>query len=169
MKDRQEQFERVYNAYGETLYRICVTHIGAADAEDVLQEAFLRYLRREKPYSDREHERRWLIRVCVNLCRSRYASSARRRADGSPPESLPAPDAYGEREVLDAVRSLPPNLRSVVSLHCCEGYTLEETAELLKIGLSAVKMRLSRAREKLKIELNPPITNRKAGYMYETK
>ncbi len=168
MDDRRGQFERIYDTYGETLYRICVTHIGVTEAEDVLQETFMRYLKQGKHFRDAEHERRWLIRVCVNLCRSRHASSRRRRAD-EPAEDLPAPDAYGEWEVLDAVRRLPPKLRSVVALHCCEGYTLEETAALLKIGLSAAKMRLSRAREKLKLELDPPMISGKEGLYYEAK
>lgn len=151
MDIRREQFDRAYDTYGELLYRVCVAHIGFSDAEDVLQEAFIRYLRRERPFGGGEHERRWLIRVCVNLCRSRHR--ARKAEDGLSDGEVPAPDAYGERELLDMVRRLPPKLKSVVVLHCCEGYTLEETAALLKIGLSAAKMRLSRAREKLKLEL----------------
>jgi RNA polymerase sigma-70 factor (ECF subfamily) len=152
MDDCRERFTRAYDTYGETLYRICVTHIGFSAAEDVLQEAFIRYLGRGSPFQDEEHERRWLIRVCVNLCRDK------RRRGGEVhvselPENIPAPDAYGERELLGAVRALPPKLKSVVVLHCCEGYTLEETSKILGAGLSAVKMRLSRAREKLKLEL----------------
>ncbi|MDR1736713.1 MAG: RNA polymerase sigma factor [Oscillospiraceae bacterium] len=168
MHDRQAEFQRVYDTYGVTLYRICAAHIGVSDAEDVLQEAFIRYLKQETPFSDAEHERRWLIRVCVNLCRSRYAS-ARRQSFDKPNERIPAPDAYGERDVLDAVQRLPPKLRSVIVLHCCEGYTLEETAALLKIGLSAAKMRLSRARDKLKLELDAPVINRKEELFYEAK
>ncbi|MCL2002745.1 MAG: RNA polymerase sigma factor [Oscillospiraceae bacterium] len=152
MNNRRERFDRAYNTYGQTLFRICVTHIGHADAEDVMQEAFIRYLRRDRPFQDDEHERRWLIRVCVNLCRSRHR--ARRPGGELRPDSVAAPDAYGERELLDAVRRLPPKLKSVVILHCCEGCTLEETAKLLKIGLSAAKMRLLRAREKLKLDLD---------------
>jgi RNA polymerase sigma-70 factor (ECF subfamily) len=150
MDDRRNRFERIYDEYGAMLYRVCAAHIGISDAEDVLQESFIRYLRRGRGFRDEEHERRWLIRVCVNLCRSRHRS-ALRTTDELP--ELPAPDAYGERDLLYSVRQLPPKLKSVVVLHCCEGYTLEETAKLLGIGLSATKMRLTRAREKLKLEL----------------
>jgi RNA polymerase sigma-70 factor (ECF subfamily) len=153
MDDRRGRFNRAYDTYGETLYRICVTHIGRSDAEDVLQDAFIRYLGRAKPFKDGEHERRWLIRVCINLCRDIHRRQRAAAIDGEDFfENHPAPDAYAESELLDSVRQLPPKLRSVVVLHCCEGYTLEETAKLLKIGLSAAKMRLSRARDKLKLE-----------------
>ncbi|MDR0292618.1 MAG: RNA polymerase sigma factor [Oscillospiraceae bacterium] len=124
---RRERFERAYDLYGETLYRIC-----------------------------------------VNLCRSRHRA-APRRAEELTPDALPAPDAYSEGELLDSVRRLPPKLKSVVVLHCCEGYTLEETATLLKISLSACKMRLSRAREKLKLDIQGtparrPLTGGKDGH-----
>jgi RNA polymerase sigma-70 factor (ECF subfamily) len=152
MDDRRERFESAYDRYGGMLYRVCAAHIGPSDAEDALQEAFIRYLRQDKPFRDEEHERRWLIRVCVNLCRSRHRGSLKRTHELTP-ETLPAPDPYGESYLLDMVRRLPPKLKSVVVLHCCEGYTLEETAAFLKIGLSAAKMRLTRAREKLKLEL----------------
>lgn len=152
MDDRCERFSRAYDEYGTLLYRVCVTHIGKTDAEDVLQDAFIRYLRHDKPFADAEHERRWLIRVCVNLCRNKHAAVKRRAEE--PLEIYAIPDGHGEALVLDAVRSLPAKLKSVVVLHCCEGYTLEETAKILGIGLSAAKMRLTRAREKLKLDLD---------------
>lgn len=150
MDDRRERFNRVYDTYGKALYRICAAHIGRSDAEDVLQEAFIRYLRRDRPFRDEEHERRWLIRVCINLCRDRRRAGA--NDDWAFPEAIPSPDAYAESDLLETVRQLPPKLRSVIVLHCCEGYTLEETSKILGAGLSAVKMRLTRAREKLKME-----------------
>jgi RNA polymerase sigma-70 factor (ECF subfamily) len=150
----KERFRRAYDTYGKLLYRICVTHVGHADAEDMLHDAFLRYLRKNPQFKDAEHERSWLIRVTVNCCNSRYASLQRRAEDGWDGD-MPwqTNDVYAESELLDMVKCLPPKLKSVVVLHCCEGYTLEETAVLLRIGLSAVKMRLSRAREKLKLDL----------------
>jgi RNA polymerase sigma-70 factor (ECF subfamily) len=146
--------------YGKLLYRICVTHVGYADAEDVLHDVFLRYLRRNPHFKDAEHERHWLIRVTVNRCNSRHASVSRRAEEELMPDhgggaALRMSDAYAEADMFDLVKRLPPKLKSVVVLHCCEGYTLEETAKLLGIGLSAAKMRLTRAREKLKLELDP--------------
>jgi RNA polymerase sigma-70 factor (ECF subfamily) len=149
MDDRSDRFSQAYDTYGELLYRICVTHIGRSDAEDVLQDVFIRYLNRGKAFQDAAHERRWLIRVAINRCHDLRRRASSNQAELSE-EAIPAPDAYGEHELLEAVRALPPKLKSVVILHCCEGYTLEETAKLLRIGLSAAKMRLSRAREKLK-------------------
>ena len=146
-----ERFSRVYDTYGAMLYRVSLTHTGnPADAEDVLHDVFLRYLTKAPRFRDELHEKRWLIRVTVNLCHNRYKSS---RKTVPVPETLPAPEFISDGTVKDAVRRLPPKLRDVVYFHCVEGYSVEETAALLKIGVSAAKMRLLRARELLKLEL----------------
>jgi RNA polymerase sigma-70 factor (ECF subfamily) len=150
---QESLFSLAYDTYGPMLYRIALMHTGnPSEAEDVLQDVFLRLLTKAPQFSDTLHEKRWLVRVTVNLCRN-FRRSAPFRKNTPLPDTLTAPDPANDSAVRDAVRSLPPKYRDVVYLYCVEGYSVEETASLLGIGLSAAKMRLSRAREKLKLDL----------------
>ena len=150
---QEEQFSSAYDKYGAMLYRVGLTHTGSpADAEDVLHDVFLRYLDKTPRFRDEFHEKRWLVRVAVNLCHNRRKSAASRK-NVPLPETLAAPESAGDCFVRDAVRRLPPKLRDMVFFHCVEGYSVEETAALLKIGVSAAKMRLARARAQLKLDL----------------
>ncbi|MCL2002993.1 MAG: sigma-70 family RNA polymerase sigma factor [Oscillospiraceae bacterium] len=149
----KELFSRAYDKYGAMLYRVGLTHTGnPSDAEDILHDVFLRLIHKAPDFRDELHEKRWLIRVTVNLCRN-IRGTAAARYNVPLPETLATPERAGDGYIRDAVRALPPKLRDVIYFHCVEGYSVEETAELLNIGVSAAKMRLSRAREKLKLEL----------------
>lgn len=76
----EETFEQVYADWGEMLYRLAALYLGSAnEAEDVLQDVFVKLLSQKRDFRDREHQKRWLIRVTVNLCKD-YLRSARRRA-----------------------------------------------------------------------------------------
>ena len=126
-----------------------------ADAEDVTQEVFVRLLSRAPVFSDGEHEKRWLLRVTANLCRDQLRGFWRRRVTGLE-DTLPAAPPQ-EREALAAVMALPERYKLPIHLHYYEGYSVAEVGEILKLGQSAVKMRLKRGREMLKLELEGSI------------
>lgn len=74
-------FEAAFDAYGPMVYRLAMVYLGSkADAEDVSQEAFIRLLYKSPKFADGEHEKRWLLRVAVNLCRDQLKGFWRRRA-----------------------------------------------------------------------------------------
>ena len=145
-------FEAAYDAYGPMVYRLAMVYLGCrADAEDVTQEAFLRLLRRAPAFADGEHEKRWLLRVAVNLCRDQLRGFWRRRAVELEP-GLPVrnPESLG---LAEAIVALPEQYKGPIHLHYCEGYSVAEIGEILKLGQSAVKMRLKRGRELLRKEM----------------
>ena len=155
MEDRPKSalgFEAAYDAYGPMVYRLAMVYLGRrADAEDVTQEAFLRLLYKAPAFADGEHEKRWLLRVAVNLCRDQLKGFWRKRAVALEPD-LPVRD--GEALGLaEAIVALPEQYKAVINLHYCEGYSVAEIGEILKLGESAVKMRLKRGRERLKQEM----------------
>lgn len=143
-------FDAAYAAYGPMVYRLAMVYLGcSADAEDVTQEAFIRLLYYAPAFADAEHEKRWLLRVTVNLCRNQLKGFWRKRAvtldlDIEDPESL---------GVLETIVELPEKYKAPILLHYCEGYSVAEVGEILRLGQSAVKMRLKRGRELLKLEL----------------
>lgn len=150
------QLEEAYDACGPAVYRLAMVYLGRpADAEDVTQETFVRLLCLAPAFADEEHRRRWLLRVAANLCRDQLRGFWRKRVVELD-EALPAAPAE-EREAARAVMSLPEQYRLPIHLHYYEGYSVAEIAGILKLGQSAVKMRLKRGRELLKLELEGAI------------
>ena len=79
MEQREEVFDRVYRMHGPALYRFCLMQMkNAADAEDVMQEVFVKRLYQAPPFRTPEHERRWLFRVALNQCRDEWKRGCRR-------------------------------------------------------------------------------------------
>lgn len=146
------QFEAAYDAYGAAVYRLSMVYLGRhSDAEDVTQEVFVRLLYRAPAFTDEDHKKRWLLRVTANLCRDQLKSFWRRQVTELE-DTIPV-DSPEEQEALSAVVHLPEKYKLPIHLHYYEGYSVAEIAEILKLSQSAVKMRLKRGRELLKIEL----------------
>ena len=145
-------FDTVYNTYADLLYRVALAQLGtAADAEDAVQDVFIKYMTKAPVFFSDDHEKAWLIRVTVNRCHD-IARTKTTHAAVSLDEitELAAEDDSEVRELMDTLSRLPEKYRETVTLHCLEGFSLSETASILGISLSGAKMRLSRAREMLK-------------------
>ena len=144
--------ESAFSKYADMLYRVCLSYLpNDADAEDAVQDTFIKYMTKAPVFFSHDHEKAWLLRVAQNRCKDIL------KREGIKKE-MPLEEAYNvasedeeaKGSVLALVRALPESYRSVVVLHCLEGYPLGEVARILKISLSASKMRLKRAREILK-------------------
>lgn len=150
--EREDWFAVTYRSYGRMLFRIAIVHLGnKADAEEALQEVFMKLLYQAPDFRDGEHERAWLIRVTTNQCRSMMRSVWRRRVVRL---AELEPYAAGESDLylLESVLQLPAKYKAVIHLHYYEGYQVKEMADILGIRESAVKMRLKRGRELLKLD-----------------
>ncbi len=152
----ENRFEIAYNKYADILYRIALSHMShREDAEDVVQDVFIKYVQSSIEFSDDEHEKAWLIRVTVNRCRDLLRRrTIRRYVTFDEIEEIAEEDGTeDESGVISLVSSLPDKYKSVMVLHYLEGYSVEKTASILGLSLSAAKMRLSRGREMLKIAM----------------
>ena len=130
--------------YGNTLYRICLVSLGnSADAEDAVQDTFLKYIQKAPSFESGEHEKAWLIRVAVNTCKD-IIKCRRPQVDIDTVQH--SVQEQGDSEVMAALMSLPEKFRTVLVLHCVEGYSVNETAKMIGKTPSAVKMRLQKAR-----------------------
>lgn len=157
------EYTRIVQAYMDTVYRIAINYAKSVhDAEDVVQNTFVKLLTRKVDFRDEEHIRRWLIRVAVNECNNLCSSYWRRNVDsmdaiGAGMEFTaqePESGAASEYSSLyDAVRMLPPKCRIVVHLFYYEGYSSKEIADILHIREATVRTRLVRARKLLKEQL----------------
>ncbi|MBR3691846.1 MAG: RNA polymerase sigma factor [Clostridia bacterium] len=150
--------DAAYRQHADMLYRVALAQLGNdADAQDAVQDVFIRYMSHTSVPESAEHEKAWLLRTAINRCHD----IARRRKIR---EFLPLEDAHGIAvgqsslaEVAEQLRALPAKLREAAILHHLEGFTLEETARILGIGLSAAKMRISRANDILKSALKEDV------------
>ncbi len=121
------------------------------DADDAVQNAFLKLLKTDTEFTDDEHIKRWLIRVAVNECKSGWRSFWHRNKvsfDDLDTEPSYRDETHGE--LLGTLNRLPQNYRAVIHLYYYEGYDVREIAEILSITESNVQIRLMRARNKMK-------------------
>ncbi len=144
-----------------------------ADAEDLVQETYLKAFRSYHTYSEGTNLRAWLFRILTNTHINRYRSKQRRpeetdlddveefylyrrlrdRADQGQSAEEELMKMFSEGEVISAVESLPENYRVAVLLADVEGFAYKEIAEILQIPIGTVMSRLHRGRKRLQQEL----------------
>lgn len=143
--------ENVFERYADMVYRLAYARVkNRYDADDILQEVFLRYLRSGKPVESEAHAKALLITITINCSKKLLTGSWFRKTEPLRDDLEGTPE---DRETLDAVLRLPLAYRTVVHLHYYDGYSVEEIASLLSLKPATVKSRLFRAREKLRKEL----------------
>ena len=153
-KRSDAEIEAAFQSYADTLYRVAMAQLSShADAQDAVQEAFIRLMTRAPYFFSSEHEKAWLLRVTVNLCHDIARKKARQNTVPLEEAMDAAEDDGAYRLLLEELQTLPEHYREVVILHALEGFELTEIAHILKISLSAVKMRWQRAREMLRKSL----------------
>ena len=176
-------FEELVRRYDRNVFRIA-QHItqNREDAEDVVQDAFLKAYENLPQFQMQSKFYTWLVRIAVNEAlmklrrrrpermvsldeevRTEEDSMPREIADWSPnPEQQ-----YNQAELKDilgkTIQGLPPGFRTVFVLRDVEGLSTEETAEALNLSIPAVKSRLLRARLQLRERLNKYFKARKGG------
>jgi len=147
--DKKDQIRRVVSQYSRSLTRLALACLrNLQDAEDVVQEVFLAWLRNAAPFAGEEHEKAWLIRVTVNRCRNILRSGWFRNR-----RPLPENLGYLMKEdsgLIEAVMSLDEKYRVPIHLHYYEGFGINEIAELLGSKPATVGTRLARGRELLR-------------------
>ena len=164
MKKLKEDLGSVIDRYSNTLYKICFLILkNEFDTKDVLQETFLAYYTKSPEFESEEHKKAWLIKVSQNKCREflRFHKKHECLPLSEMDESFVMIDGLhsDERELLSLILNLDYKRKSVFILHYIEGYSIEETAQLLKITPAAAKKRLQRAREALKSDYKGEVTD----------
>lgn len=147
-------YERIVRKHMDTIYRIAVSYTkNPADADDIVQQTFVKLLSRRDSFADAEHEKRWLIRVCVNECNSFFSSFWRKNVDSMDAISKEPEFTMKESsDLYEAIKQLPQKCSIVVYLFYYEGYSTKEIAEILHIREATVRTRLVRARKLLRAQ-----------------
>lgn len=149
------EYKRLANMYTDTVYRVALNGCkNKYDAEDVVQETFIRLLKYRKSFESDEHVRNWLIRVAINECNNIWNTSWRKRVTltDEQKEELFF-DNNEQSELYELVMQLTPKYRQVIYLYYYEEFSVKEVADILKISETAVQTRLQRARQRLREQL----------------
>jgi RNA polymerase sigma-70 factor (ECF subfamily) len=167
-----DAFAILFETYSDRIYRLAVGLLeDEAEAEGVVQDAFMRLFEKLDQFEGRSKLGTWLYRVAYNLCQDRLRKRqpvSSLAIDIDDDEAIPVPAIYvdwsqvperylSEAEItaeLDrAIATLPPKLKAVFMLREIEGLSTKECAEVLEISDSAAKVRLHRARLLLREQL----------------
>ena len=150
--DMMDRVEEIITRNENRVFRAALAIMGnKADAEDIIQDVFVKLIEKQPRFESPEHETAWLIRVTVNQCKSHFRSYWQRN-------TVPLLDSYPaqsdeQHDLIYAVAALAPKYRTVIHLFYYEGYQTKEIAEITKQKESTVREQLTRARRLLKVIL----------------
>jgi RNA polymerase sigma-70 factor (ECF subfamily) len=154
LKRRDEaSFLALYRRHTPYLYRLALRLLGGrrAEAEDAVQDTWLRATGRLAEFRGEASLRTWLAGFTINCCRERRRTPERAPAASAPDaDPAPRPPVEHRLDLERAIAALPDGYREVLVLHDLEGYTHEEIAERLGIASGTSKSQLSRARADLR-------------------
>ncbi len=152
-QDERRHIEYAVEKYSRMLFRICYSLLcNKEDAEDALQETFLRYMTKAPLFRDSEHEKAWLIKVATNISKNMCRYKARNFCENlSELRDIGVSDA--DIDVFGLIMRMPSKYKIVMDLYYIEGYKSNEIAQIINISPVAVRKRLQYGRTLLKKEL----------------
>lgn len=139
--------------YSSMLFRICYCILcNRADAEDALQDTFLKYLTKSPEFESAEHEKAWLIKVATNTSKNMVLLRKRRKTvDFEELNSIGIEDE--DTQIFESILALPVKYKIVMTLYYIEGYSSKEVSDIIGVSPDAVRKRLQKGRELLKREI----------------
>lgn len=150
-----ESIEEILNRYSRMVYRIAFSRTKSKyDADDILQEVFLKYIKYNVNYANEEHRKAWLIKTTINTSKTLLTSAWFRKTVAMPdnPDTLLV-EMEEKSDVYYAVLKLPVKYRTVIHLFYYEDLSIREISLLLDLKESTVKSHLHRARKQLQLIL----------------
>lgn len=147
----KEEVASLYRRHVGMVYQICLMLLkNVPDAEDAVQTVFRKLLEYGRTLQGPEHEKAWLIVTARNECKNQLKHWWRTRREGEEVLNKLAWEQPEDGALWEAVQRLPEKYRLVLYLNCYQGYTTQETAELMGKNPSTVRGWLVQARGKLK-------------------
>lgn len=145
-----QQAERLLASYGNSVLQLAYSYLhNISDAEEVLQDTLVQFLKTAPVLEHKEHEKAWFLRVAANLSKNRIKYNAVRRTDELE-EELADEGREDLSFVWEAVKALPQKYREVIHLFYHEGYSCSQISQILCMKENTVYSYLQRGRSKLK-------------------
>jgi len=149
--DKETEIEAVFKRNGDNIYRLCYSFMkNREDAEDAVQDTFVKLMRSGIVFASKEHEKAWLIVTASNTCKDMLKTHSRGNEDISEHAELAAGEHDPHDEVRAAILRLPAKYKMVVFMYYYMGYGTDDIARILGTPPSTVRNHLSRARKLLK-------------------
>lgn len=152
--------------YSEMVYRLAYSLVkDRYDADDIYQEVFTNYIRKNSQFESKEHEKAWFIRVTVNCCKNFWKSAWQSRTEGlmeavqkNREDMFAGTEESADKEaqnlaMIEQVKLLPEKYRIVIHLFYYEDMSVEEIGKVLKSKPSTIRTQLTRARRLLEKRL----------------
>lgn len=149
-----EELIQIYNRHADTVYRICFMFMkNKHDAEDMVQNTFVRLMKDKTVFQSEEHEKAWLIRTATNLCKDHFRHWWSKTMGINQVPETEAEQTFSTDSILEKVMALPSKYKTAIYLYYYEGYSTVQIAGILKKDPSTVRGYLYNGRRLLKMEM----------------
>lgn len=152
-KISNEEFNTKYYMYKDMIYNIAYTYVhNVTDADDIVQDVFMKYLNSTEYFETLDNEKYWLVRVTINTAKTLVKRAWRQKVELDD-EKISKFSSYEEQqnyELFEIVSNLSPKYKDVIVLYYYENMSTNDIARTLNLSVSNVKKRLERARKAIK-------------------
>ena len=153
MEVTKDYISDLLDKYSDMVLRIAYTYLkNRADAEDIVQDVFLRIIDKKPSFNDERHEKSWLIRATINMCKNKVNMFwNKNKCSIDDVQEFAVSDKYNtDTTVFPAVMAMWEKYRVVVYMYYYEGYSTPEIADVIGKNETTIRSLLHRARNKLK-------------------
>lgn len=151
---KEQEFTKAYELYVDDIYRLCFSFMkNHMDAEDAVQETFLKFYHTDKKFDSVSHQKAWLIVTASNHCKDMLKQWWRKRQNLDDYQEIVGEEKHMVDEVMELILNLPDKYKTAVYMYYYEGYDSSEIARILKKPSSTIRTYLQKARGLLKQEL----------------
>lgn len=164
--DMDEKLTFLMNRYGDSVFRMCYAYLKDYQlAEDVAQETFIQVYQHYGEFRNQSSIKTWIIQIAINLCKNQMRThwwkiQLYQRIMEVEEEAEECYDSILNQQIIfEEISKLPVKYREVILLYYYQGLKISEIAKILNKTDSAIKSRLTRAREKLKPKLKQVLWN----------
>lgn len=149
-----EELSQIYHRHVDTVYRVCFMYMkNRHDTEDMVQNTFIKLMKDQTVFINEEHEKAWLIRTAINLCKDHFRHWWSKTVGMDKAVEKAVAQPFTTNENYELVMSLPPKYKTVIYLYYYEGYSTVEIAKMLDKKESTIRSYLHAARKLLKMEM----------------
>ena len=153
LHNSQDENEIIIKRNSSTVYKIALIRTGNShDAEDIMQEVFLRFIKRKPVFESVEHEKAWFIKTTINRTKSLFGTHWKKNVVLS--DEIKASQSDESIELLELILSLPNDVSTAIHLYYYDNMPVKDIAQVMKKSESAIKSLLFRGRKLLKLELS---------------
>lgn len=151
--NKDKKFNEIFELYKDDIFHLIFSYtLNVQDTKDILQETFIKYYTKMNTISSENKQiKSWLMKVAVNQTKDNLKNIWKRKIKALEHEDISY--SNNDYDMLEIITNLSKKYRLPIYLYYYEGYNIEEISQILTISVSAVKMRLSRAKEQLKKEM----------------